>query len=147
MVKYYKIWLNSLTAFGCLDFPFRKRRQMINVSLLSRFQWKRLLEKLLFGHFFVSAYLLYYTNRAFMFLIQQSHVQWRLLWNLLCNANKIGFTWKNPKNKILSHLARYLSYLFRAPENFQTTMIVTSWVIGCHESDSKQPTGNFLDST
>ena len=40
-----------------------------------------------------------YTNWGFMFGMQQSHVQWRVLWNLLCNANNLVLTEKNLKNK------------------------------------------------
>ena len=40
-----------------------------------------------------------YTNWVFIFLIQQSHVQWCVLWYLLCNANKLLLFFLNLRNK------------------------------------------------
>ena len=64
-----------------------------------------------------------YTNWAFMFLMQQSDVQWRVLWNLLCNAVVLFYLKKIWKIKILPHLPRYLSCLF----GLQKLLRLISW--------------------
>ena len=49
-----------------------------------------------------------YINWVYMFLMQQSHVQWYVSWYLFCNANNLVFL----DFKILPDLPRYLSCLF-----------------------------------
>ena len=41
----------------------------------------------------------HYTNWAFMFLMQQSHAQWHVLWNLVCKAHNFVLLEKNLENK------------------------------------------------
>ena len=53
-----------------------------------------------------------YTNWEFMFLMQQSHVKWRILSDFLCNSQNLALPEKRLKNKDFPHLPRYLSHLF-----------------------------------
>ena len=81
-----------------------------------------------------------YTNWAFMFLIQQSHIQRRALWNLLCNANNFVLLETNLENKDFASATQIFKLLVRAPKIVKTYIMVMQWVIACFQSDSKQPT-------
>ena len=80
-----------------------------------------------------------YTNWAFMFLMQQSHVQC-VLWSLLCNANNLVLPEKILKNKDFASPTRIFRLLAWAPKILKTYIIVIWWVYACLQSDSKQPT-------
>ena len=68
-----------------------------------------------------------YTTWAFMFLMQQSHVQWRVLWNFLCNAVVLFYL---KKSAIIRFRLTYQVFklLFQAPKNVKTYIIVT-WTL------------------
>ena len=80
-----------------------------------------------------------YTNCTFMFLMQQSHVQWRVLWNLLCNGNKFVLLETNLKNKDFTSPTQIFKLLVCAAKIVKTYIIVTQWAIACHQNDSKRP--------
>ena len=69
-----------------------------------------------------------YTNRESMFLMQKSHVQWRVLWNLLCNTDNLVLPEKNLKTKDFSSLNLIFKLLVWVPEIIKTYII--SDVIG-----------------
>ena len=60
-----------------------------------------------------------YTNWAFMFLMQQSHVQC-ILWSLLCNANNLVLPEKILKNKDFASPTRIFRLLAWAPKILKT---------------------------
>ena len=61
-----------------------------------------------------------YINWAFMFLMQQSHVQWCVLWNLLCNANNFVLLEQNLENKDFASPNQIFKLLAWAPKIVKT---------------------------
>ena len=91
--------------------------------------------------FWVSPF--YNTNWAFMFLMQQSHVQWRVLLNLLCNANKLVLLEKDLENKDFASPTQINKLLVWAANINKTCILVMYWVIAYLQSDSEQPTAKY----
>ena len=80
-----------------------------------------------------------YTNWEFMFLMQQSRVQSRVLWNLLCNAKNFVLFEKNLENKNFASPTQIFKLLGWALKIVKNYIIVIQRVIVCLQSDSKQP--------
>ena len=75
--------------------------------------------------------------------MQQSHVQRRVLCNLLCNANNFVLLEKNLENKDFASSAQIFKLLVWAPKIVNTNIVVTQWVIACLQSNSKQRTVKY----
>ena len=66
-----------------------------------------------------------YTNWTYMFLTQQSHVQCRVLLNLLCNANSFVLHGQNLENKDFASPTQIFRLLVWATKIVKTLIIVT----------------------
>ena len=79
-----------------------------------------------------------------MFLMQQSYVQWRIYWNLLCNTRNLVSSSKIWKIKILFNLTRYLKLPVWVWKIIKTYIIVTWWVNTWLQFDLKWATLKYL---
>ena len=66
-----------------------------------------------------------YTNLEVMFMMQQSHIQWRIKWNLLSNAHNLVLPEKIPKNKDFISLTQIFKLRVWAPKFINTYIKVT----------------------
>ena len=103
-------WL-TFNKFWLLRLYVQKQKR--NVSLLFRFQWQKLLEKVLFGRFFVSEYFLLIAEIGNLCcwcsnIVHNDESCWIFFVMLVIRFN-LKKVWKT---KILPHLPRYLSCLF-----------------------------------
>ena len=83
-----------------------------------------------------------YINCSFMFLMQQSHVEWCVLSNLLCNANNFVLLQKM-ENKDFFSLTQIFRLLFWTLKNAPTYIIKKQWIIASFQCDSKQQTVKY----
>ena len=117
-----------------------------NVSLLFRFQWQKLFEKLRFGQFFASSYLLLITQIASLCSSCSNLTYNNASSGIFFIMFKIWIYLKKIwKIKILLDLTRYLSCLFGLQKLLRLIIIVTLWVIVCIQCDSKRPTAKYLN--
>ena len=65
-----------------------------------------------------------YINCECMLLMQQSHVQWCIQWNLLFSAHNLVLLKKNLKNKDFSSLTQMFKLLVWVPKIIRTCIIV-----------------------
>ena len=50
-----------------------------------------------------------------MLLMWQCHMQWRVLWSLICNAHNLVLPEKNPQNEDFASLIQIFKLLLWAP--------------------------------